>query len=95
MILDSALDEVNCCPDTPVPYESAVSPTVLTSIFRHVWGFVGGFHESEREIEPVISPVSDYPDHLVDPTSGHPALSTSLDDDDSISSPGPHCKRAP
>jgi hypothetical protein len=52
MFVDSALDETNCCPDTPVPYESAVSPTVLTSIFRHVWGFIiGGFNESEREIE--------------------------------------------
>jgi hypothetical protein len=28
--------------NTPLPFEDAISPSILTSIFRMVWGFVGG-----------------------------------------------------
>jgi hypothetical protein len=33
MCLDSALDALPCGPNMPLPFESAVSPTILTSIF--------------------------------------------------------------
>jgi hypothetical protein len=34
-------------PNTPLPFEDAVSPSILTSIFRMVWGFMGGLPASE------------------------------------------------
>jgi hypothetical protein len=37
-----------------LPFESAVSPAILASIFRHVWGYVGGV-EASAPTPPSVS----------------------------------------
>lgn len=46
MALDEALCAQQWAPSQALPFESAVSPAILASIFRHVWGYVGGVEDS-------------------------------------------------
>jgi hypothetical protein len=87
LFFDPGLDQLQSCPNHPLPFESAVSPAILSAIFRHVWGFVGGVHsffstEMSGSVTPVCSAVSDYKDSAE--VSEDPL---SFDDDESTNAP--------
>jgi hypothetical protein len=54
MALDEALCAQPWSPSRALPFESAVSPAILASIFRNVWGYVGGV-EASAPTPPSVS----------------------------------------
>lgn len=57
MALDGVLTQhvESCGTQLPLPFESALSPTILTSIFRSIWSNVGGIVEPDGCREAVKS----------------------------------------
>lgn len=55
MVFDPALLESSFGPQHPLPFEASISPTILASIFCHVWGFVGGVERDSPVAKAVLS----------------------------------------
>jgi hypothetical protein len=78
-------------PQVPLPFESAISPSILLAVFRHVWGFIGGvdevkFGDAVEEYQEPSSPTLVEDDDAVEEFQVYqePSSPTLVEDDDAV-----------